>query len=155
MPNIYWPALIIFILACQAVGIFGSIFTIKSIPTWYKGLKKSWFNPPNWIFGPVWTILYLLMAISGYLLWQNNHLSLAICLFFIQLILNSVWTPLFFGAKKLGWAFVEIVLLWMAILLTIIFSWGISHWAATLLIPYLFWVFFASLLNFSIWKLNK
>lgn len=153
--QIFWPTLIIFILICQASGILGAVFTAKSIPNWYSKLKKPSFNPPNWLFGPVWTLLYTLMGISGYLLWQNSHSSTAIILFFIQLILNAIWTPLFFGAKQLGWGFVEIILMWIAILLTIIFSWNISLWSAILLIPYLLWVSFASLLNFYLWKLNK
>ena len=104
--QINWPSLIVFILLCQAAGILGSAYTIKSIPTWYKGLIKPSFNPPSWLFGPVWTLLYTLMAISGYLLWQNPNSKLPVILFFVQLMLNAIWTPLFFGAKKLGWAFV-------------------------------------------------
>ena len=119
--QINWPSLIVFILLCQAAGILGSAYTIKSIPTWYKGLIKPSFNPPSWLFGPVWTLLYTLMAISGYLLWQNPNSKLPVILFFVQLMLNAIWTPLFFGAKKLGWAFVELTFMWAAILLTIIF----------------------------------
>ena len=150
-----WQTLIIFIILCQTAGILGAIFTVKAIPTWYKNLKKPSFNPPNWLFGPVWTLLYLLMGVSGYLLWQNNHSSTGIILFFTQLALNAVWTPLFFGAKKLGLAFFEITLMWLAIIMTIIFAWNIYPLASILLIPYLFWVTFASVLNFSIWQLNK
>ena len=153
--QINWPSLIVFILLCQAAGILGSAYTIKSIPTWYKGLIKPSFNPPSWLFGPVWTLLYTLMAISGYLLWQNPNSKLPVILFFVQLMLNAIWTPLFFGAKKLGWAFVELTFMWAAILLTIIFSWSVSPWAAYLLLPYLAWVSFAGTLNFYLWKLNQ
>jgi benzodiazapine receptor len=153
--QIYLPALIIFILLCQATGILGSAFTIRAIPSWYRNLNKPNFNPPNWVFGPVWTALYLLMGISGYLLWQADSNSWALKLFFIQFILNALWTPVFFGAKKLGLAFANIVLMWVAILATIIFSWQLSFWAAALLLPYLAWVSFASVLNFCIWQLNK
>jgi tryptophan-rich sensory protein len=150
-----WFTLLLFILLCEAAGILGSVFTIKAIPTWYKNLRKPSFNPPSWIFGPVWTILYLLMGISGYLILESNAKSFVLILFFVQLILNAIWTPIFFGAKKLGLAFIELAFMWLAILLTIIFSWHISTLAALLLLPYLFWVSFAGLLNFSLWQLNK
>jgi translocator protein len=150
---------VVFIVLCQAAGIFGALFTRNSIRTWYNGLIKPAFNPPNWVFGPVWTILYTLMGISGAILWQNRNQSqnakLALIFFFIQLALNAIWTPLFFGSHKLGLAFVEIIFMWVFILLTIIFAWKVKSVAGALLIPYLLWVSFASLLNFSLWRLNK
>jgi len=150
-----WFTLLLFIILCELAGILGSVFTIKAIPTWYKNLRKPSFNPPSWIFGPVWTILYLLMGISGYLILENNTKSLALIFFFVQLVLNAIWTPIFFGAKKLGLAFIELALMWITILLTILFSLKVSMLAALLLLPYLLWVSFAGLLNFSLWKINK
>ncbi len=157
--KISWGKLLGFIVLCEAVGILGSLFTVAAIPSWYAALNKPWFSPPNWLFGPVWTLLYLLMGIAGYMLWQNKGTGkaakLALVFFFIQLVLNGVWTPLFFGAHLIAWAFVEIVLMLLFILLTIIFSFKTKPKAAILLLPYLFWVSFASLLNFSLWQLNK
>lgn len=150
--------LFIFIAISELSGILGSLFTASSIPSWYNGLTKPSFNPPSWVFGPVWTILYLLIGISGYLLWQARHTSAAakwaIVFFFVQLALNALWTPLFFGAKLLGVALVEIIFMWLAIVATIFFAWQTNKWAAILLLPYLAWVSFASLLNYSLWKLN-
>lgn len=148
--------LVISIIICQAAGLLGSVFNIKSIPGWYSKLKKPSFNPPNWIFGPVWTFLYLLMGISLYLiLVSQKDTPLAIIIFSIQLFLNIAWSAIFFGMKKPFFAFLEIILLWISILASIIIFYEISDISSYLLIPYLLWVSFASLLNFSIWKLNK
>lgn len=159
MKNNSWITLIIFILLCEAVGIAGSFFTISNIPGWYAGLVKPSFNPPSWIFGPVWTTLYLLMGIAGYLLWRKRgeipQAKKAFAWFFIQLALNSIWTPIFFGAHRLGVAFGEIVLLWIAILVTIAIFWRAIKSAALLLIPYAVWVTFAAVLNFALWRLNS
>jgi len=148
--------LVICILICQIIGILGSLFNIKSIPGWYSKQKKPSFNPPNWIFGPVWTLLYLLMGISLYLILVSGKVTtLAITIFAIQLFLNLIWTGIFFGMKKPLLAFIEIILLWASILISIIVFYGISKVASYLLIPYILWVSFASILNFSIWKLNR
>jgi len=148
--------LIVSIVICQLVGVIGSIPNIKSIPGWYSKIKKPKFNPPSWIFGPVWTLLYLLMGISLYLIWNSgNANNLALVVFFVQLLLNFVWSFIFFGMKRPGWAFVEIVFLWVSILWTIILFYSISNVAAYLLIPYILWVSFAAILNFSIWFLNR
>jgi tryptophan-rich sensory protein len=138
------------------IGFLGSLFNIKSIPNWYSKQKKPRFNPPNWIFGPVWTLLYTLMGISLYLVLISEKVNtLAIVIFSIQLFLNLIWTGIFFGMRKPFLAFMEIILLWISIIINIFVFYGISKTASYLLIPYLLWVSFASILNFSIWKLNK
>jgi benzodiazapine receptor len=144
------------ILLCLSAGFLGSIFTAPSIPTWYAALNKPAFNPPSWIFAPVWTFLYILMGISLYLILisKKKNKKLAIKLFLAQLILNSLWSILFFGAHSLFLAFLEIILLWLTIIAAIYEFRKIEPNAAWLLIPYLIWVTFASYLNFTIWQLN-
>lgn len=139
-----------------SAGAIGSIFTFSAIPTWYATLAKPSFNPPNWLFGPAWTILYILMGIAFYLVWTSprENKKIAYMAFFAQLILNALWSIIFFGAHNLGLAFGEIVLLWLAILWTILEFRKISKPAAYLLIPYILWVTFAGILNFSVWRLN-
>lgn len=141
---------------CQFAGIIGSIFTASTVSSWYPTLIKPNFYPPAWLFGPVWVLLYFLMGISLYLIWQNkakdNKKSLII--FGIQLILNVFWSFLFFGLKSPLYGLIDILLLLAAIILTIAFSFKISSYAAILLIPYLAWVFFATILNYSIMSLN-
>jgi benzodiazapine receptor len=150
----HWLPLILSIFVCELVGISGTIFTVRAIPTWYAKLKKPSFNPPNGIFGPVWTILYALQGIAIYLvIYKPNH-GVQLIVFIIQLILNTLWTPLFFGAKKLGLAFAEILLMLCFIIATIISFSLIDTPAAWLMIPYALWVAFASILNYKIWKLN-
>jgi len=151
--------LIFSILICQAAGIIGSFFTTSSISSWYSTINKPSFNPPNWIFGPVWITLYIMMGISLFLVWQKGDLhgvsvKKALIFFGIQLALNSLWSIIFFGLHSPMAAFLEIVVLWVFILLTILEFWKISPLAGWLLVPYLFWVTFASILNFSIWRLN-
>lgn len=141
------------ILICQGAGVIGSIFTFNSVTTWYITLHKPFFNPPSWIFGPVWTILYLLMGFSLYLVWGTKKISLK--WFWIQLVLNSLWSILFFGLKNPMLAFLEIMLLWITIVLTIRSFWKYNKTAAWLLLPYLLWVTFASVLNVSILILNR
>lgn len=145
------------IIVCQLAGIIGSIFTISSIPTWYASLNKPFFNPPNWIFGPVWTILYLLMGVSLYLIWQqkkSKKRTNALIVFASQLGLNTLWSIIFFGMQSPFLAFLVIVGLLIFIILTIIKFFPLSKTAAYLLIPYILWVSFASILNFSIVVLN-
>lgn len=150
--------LLISILICQGAGILGSLFTTPYISTWYQQLNKPPFTPPNWLFAPAWTILFLLMGISLYLVWnkgwENKEVRKAIFIFAIQLILNIFWSFFFFTLKSLLFAFIEIIILWIAILLTIINFQKVSKTAAYLLLPYLFWVSFASVLNFSVLILN-
>jgi benzodiazapine receptor len=150
--------LIISIVLCQAAGFVGSLATMPAIPGWYKGLVKPAFNPPNGVFGPVWITLYLLMGIALFLVWRLGlgrvGVKKGLVLFLVQLALNVLWSWVFFGGHRLGLGFLVIVLLWAFILLTIIAFHGLSRAAAWLLVPYLLWVTFASVLNFSIWRLN-
>lgn len=138
------------------VGAVGSFFTTPSVTTWYVTLVKPFFQPPSWLFGPVWTILYVLMGISFWFIWKSrsSEKNRAIKWFFIQLLLNGIWSPIFFGAHEIDSALAIIVLMWMSILLTILLFKKISKPAAWLLVPYLAWVGFATVLNFAIWRLN-
>lgn len=151
--------LVISIIICLAAGFIGSIFTNRSIPTWYESLKKPSFNPPGWLFGPVWTALFILMGISLFLVWQKglnyNGVKIALIVFGIQLILNILWSILFFGLRSPLVAFIEIIILWILILITILIFYPISKAAAILLLPYILWVSFALILNFSLWQLNR
>lgn len=141
-----------------AAGAVGSIFTYESIQTWYTTLNKPFFNPPNWVFGPVWTVLYVLMGISLYIIWNEKSTSSSkktgIVFFFIQLVLNTIWSILFFGLQAPGIAFVEILILLFSIVYTSVYFSRISKIAAVLLVPYMLWVTFASILNFAIFILN-
>lgn len=147
---------VISILVSLSAGAIGGIFTTSAIPTWYAALQKPVFNPPNWLFGPAWTVLYILMGIALYLVWTSvkENKKVAYIVFFVQLALNALWSIIFFGAHELGWAFFEIVVLWLAILGTIIVFYRLVKPAAYLLIPYILWVTFAAILNFAIWRLN-
>ena len=146
------------VVICQAAGFLGAIFTTPSIPTWYASLEKPFFNPPNWVFFPVWTTLYTLMGISAFLVWRkgikHRQVKVALGIFLAQLILNTLWSIVFFGLNSLLGGLIVIVPLWIAILLTIITFFRTSKLAGGLLIPYLLWVSFATLLNFSLWQLN-
>lgn len=152
--------LVIAIIVSELAGLIGSVFTISAIPTWYAGLVKPALNPPAWVFAPAWTTLYALMGFSFFLVWKNEKAFASskrkqgIVLFFIQLFLNAIWSIIFFGLQNPGWAFIDITLLWLAIVGTIIVFYKISKPAACLLAPYIFWVSFASYLNYSIWILN-
>jgi benzodiazapine receptor len=150
-----WLLIVVFIVVCELVGMSGSIFTIRAIPTWYAKLKKPTFNPPNWVFGPVWTVLYALQGIAAYLIFRASGNGIAFDIFVIQLLLNALWTPLFFGAKRLGFALAEIIALLIFIVATIILFFGINAVAAWLMVPYVLWVAFATALNYKIWQLNR
>lgn len=158
MVKINYLKLIPSIVICQLAGIIGSFFTSSSVSNWYLTLNKPFFNPPSWVFGPVWITLYLMMGISLYIVWngglRNKHAKIAITIFGIQLLLNSLWSILFFGLQSPLSAFIEIVLLWGAILATIIYFYRISKIASYLLIPYFLWVSFAAVLNLAIVYLN-
>ena len=153
--NKIWKFVLSILISFLAGGI-GSIFTTPAIRDWYPTLVKPSFNPPNWLFGPAWTLLYLLMGIALYLVWTSvkENKKSAYIFFFTQLFLNALWSIIFFGAHQTGWAFFEIVLLWLAILAAIFAFYRISKPAAYLLIPYILWVTFAAILNFAIWRLN-
>ena len=148
--------LIIAILIPVAVGIVSGFATRANIPTWYATLNKPWFNPPNWIFAPVWTILYICMGVASYLVYKSAHpqRKTALILYAIQLLLNSAWSFLFFYFKLLTAAFYEIIVLWVFINLTIVAFARINKTAMYLLLPYIAWVSFASLLTYSIMVLN-
>ncbi len=124
---------------------------------WYAGLKKPSWNPPNWIFGPVWTALYTSMAIAAWLVWKRGQAEgrrAALTVFLVQLLFNALWSPLFFGMKSPALAFVDIVLLWLTILMAVRAFWRIRPVAGMLLLPYLAWVTFAGALNLALWRLN-
>ena len=146
------------ILICLSAGAIGSIFTTPAIDSWYAQLIKPAFNPPNWIFGPVWTLLFVLMGIALYLVWQKGlkkkENKLAFWLFIVHLFFNTLWSILFFGLKNPGAAFGEIIFLWLFIIYLIFHFCNIDKKAAYLLFPYFLWVSFAALLNYSIWRLN-
>lgn len=146
------------VIICQFAGVIGSIFTASSLESWYVFLEKPPFSPPSWVFFPVWTILYTLMGISLYLVWeqglQQREVKTGVFLFGLQLGLNTLWSLLFFGLRSPYYAFLEILMLWVAILLTMVRFWKVSRAASILLIPYALWVSFAALLNYQIWVLN-
>jgi len=146
------------VAVCLLAGTIGSIATSPAIPTWYASLQKPFFSPPNWVFAPVWTLLYILMGVSAYLVWSrgfgDKRVKPALAVFGVQLFLNVLWSILFFGMRSPFYAFAEIIFLWLAIALAIARFYGISKNAAYLLVPYLLWVSFASLLNFAVWQLN-
>lgn len=146
------------IAVCQLTGLLGSLFTASSVSTWYTTLARPAFSPPNWVFGPVWTTLFVLMGVAGYLVWREGvhrrAVRVALTIGVGQLVLNLLWSVLFFGLRNPGAAFVEIVILWLAILATIIAFARVSRTAAWLLVPYILWVSFASYLNFGIWIAN-
>ena len=150
--------LLLAIAVSQLAGVVGSAFTVSAIPTWYAMLDKPSFSPPNWLFGPVWVTLYTLMGISFFLIWQKGlgrlEVRRAALFFLIHLIFNAAWTIIFFGFQNLLLAFIEIIILWALIAILIAQFRKIYKWAAVLLIPYLIWVSFAAVLNFSLWKLN-
>jgi benzodiazapine receptor len=151
--------LIISILASLVVAGIGSLFTLKAIPIWYAGLKKPPYTPPNRVFGPIWTTLYILMGISVFFVWKDglaiNGALLAFTLFWVQLTFNGLWSIIFFGMKSKVGGVITIITLWLLILTTIITSFRVSGWAGALLIPYIVWVSIASYLNIGIWLLNK
>lgn len=151
--------LIVSEVICFGAAALGTLFTISAIPTWYSTLNKPLFSPPNWLFGPVWTLLYFLMGISLYLIWKkgtkNKKVREALMIFGVQLFLNAIWSPIFFGAKNLLLALFVIILMWMFIVKTIGVFKPINKMSAYLLYPYLAWVSFASVLNFSVWMLNR
>ncbi len=150
--------LIIAIVVSELAGIIGSVFTTPSIAGWYAGIIKPTLNPPAWVFGPVWTILFALMGIAAFLIWKKGldrrDVRIALCIFIVQLVLNTLWSVIFFGFHSPAGALVEIVFLWLAIIATIIAFTKISRPAAWLLVPYILWVSFAVYLNYAIWVLN-
>jgi len=150
--------LILCVAACELAGALGAIFTTPAINGWYATINKPAFNPPDWTFAPVWTFLFFLMGVSLYRILEKDlkdrTVKSALMIFIAQFILNVTWSIIFFGLHRPSDAFMEIVVLWFAILLTIVQFHKIDEKAALLLVPYLLWVSFAALLNFSVWILN-
>lgn len=147
------------IILPQLAGLAGSFFTAPAVSGWYSGLARPAFSPPNWIFGPVWITLYLMMGISIYLVWNYKGIHFkrkkeAMRLFWVHLFFNAIWSPIFFGLKSPGIALLDIIIIWAFIVVLIFKFLKINRRAAWLLVPYFFWVGFASLLNFAIWILN-
>ncbi|MFZ2000682.1 MAG: TspO/MBR family protein [Candidatus Sulfotelmatobacter sp.] len=153
-----WMALLTFFGICFTVAASGSVFTSSSVKTWYPGLLQPAGTPPPWVFGPVWSILYLLMAAAAWLVWRqriHEDVWLALALFMVQLILNGLWPLVFFGLRRPGTALVEIIVLLAAIAVTAMRFAEFSRLAFWLMTPYVAWVLYASYLNFGIWRLNK
>lgn len=128
-----------------------------SVDGWFESLKKPAWNPPSWLFGPVWTLLYAMMAVAAWLVWREGGWRThrwALGVFCLQWLFNLLWTPLFFGAHRPDWAFADIVLLWIALAVTVVLFWRVNRLAGALLLPYLAWVSFAAALNLAIWRMN-
>lgn len=149
-----WMVLIGFLLLSFFAAAVGAIYPPGE---WYAGLVKPSWNPPNWVFGPVWTVLYFCIGLSGWLVWRRSgwrSAAPALVVYALQLILNAAWSWLFFGLHRPGLAFAEIVVLWIGILATVLMFKRLSRPAAWLLLPYLCWVGFAAALNLALWQLN-
>ncbi len=146
------------ILLCEAVGLVAGMFTIPQIPVWYATLMKPSFSPPNWVFGPVWTILYALMGIAAYRIWilgiKNPAVRTNIVLFTAQLVFNFLWSFIFFSLHSIPAAFVDISILWILIVFLVVRMEQLDKTAGYLMTPYLLWVSFAMVLNYSLWLLN-
>ncbi len=149
--------LIVFLTISLTVSVIGGAITTSSVGNWFPTLNKPEFNPPNWVFGPVWALLYLLMAVAAWRVWRCagfRKAKLALIFFFSQLALNLAWSFLFFGMRRVDLALIDIVFLLFAIVLTAILFWRIDRVASMLFVPYILWVSFATYLNLSIWVLN-
>ena len=143
--------LLVFIALTAAAAIFGAVFQPG---TWYQALAKPDWTPPNWLFGPVWTILYIMIAVAGWLVWREQGLGLVLGIWALQLVLNGAWSWIMFGQNQIGWALADIALLWIAVVLFAVLAWPVSQVAGLLFVPYLVWVSYAGALNFAIWRLN-
>jgi len=156
--SVHWPALLGSIVVCELAGIVPSLLTAGDVATWYPTLAKPAFTPPSWLFGPVWTLLYLLMGVALYLVWRSDPgrpRRIALAIFGVQLVLNAAWTLVFFGAREILGGLVVIVALLAAILAAMAAARRVDRRAALLLVPYLCWVGFATALNYEIWRLNS
>lgn len=153
-----WKKLAVALILPQCAGMVGGLFTAPNIPTWYAFLNKPSFTPPSWIFAPVWLILYLMMGAALFLLWTADSrkplVRVALGLFAAQLVLNAAWTFLFFGLHSPFWGLVDIGALWLILTSLIVVSMRVSRPAGLLLLPYWFWLSFASVLNYTIWTMN-
>ena len=151
----HWLVLAGLLLLCLGVGALGGYVTAGSVTSWYPTLAKPSWTPPGWLFAPVWTTLYVMMAVAAWLVWRTqDRIAPAMVLFFSQLALNLAWSFLFFGARSPGMALMDIAFLWITLLLTIFAFFARSKPAGWLLVPYIAWVSFAASLNFAIWSLN-
>jgi tryptophan-rich sensory protein len=153
-----WAALTGFIAVSVGTGALGGWITSDAVQTWYPTLNKPSWNPPNWLFAPVWTVLYVMMAIAAWLVWKKDArfagVRAALILFFVQLALNLLWSALFFAARSPGLALIEVAVLWLAVAATLYAFITVSRPGGLLMLPYLAWVSFAAILNFAIWRLN-
>jgi tryptophan-rich sensory protein len=153
-----WWSAVPFVLVCQLAGALGALTTETGTSGWYGDLAKPAFQPPGWVFGPVWTLLYALMGVAAWRIWRlgttDPGVRRALALFGLQLALNAAWTPIFFGAHRVGWALVVLAALWLALLATLLAFRPLDRWASWLLAPYLAWVSFAVVLNAAILDLN-
>ncbi len=153
-----YPKLAASFAVCFLAALIGSVFTAGAIPTWYANLAKPEFTPPGWLFGPAWTVLYILMAIAAYIVWEKGldkpGVRTALAAFLVQLALNALWSIIFFGLRSPAGAFAEVVVLWLAILVTMILFFRVSKAAGWLFVPYILWVSFAAVLNFTLWIMN-
>uniref|UniRef100_A0A7C2K3E2 Tryptophan-rich sensory protein n=1 Tax=candidate division WOR-3 bacterium TaxID=2052148 RepID=A0A7C2K3E2_UNCW3 len=153
-----WLKLLVSIAIPLVVGFIGSLFTSSSVNTWYKEINRPSFTPPNWLFAPAWTLLFVLIGLAFYLVWLNNfgdNKTLVIGIFVLQLSLNLLWSLLFFGLRSPLLALIEIIVLWFAILLNMILFFRVSKVAGYLLVPYILWVTFATALNLGVYLLNR
>ncbi len=146
--------LVTFVLLCFGVSILGARATVPALRPWYETLAKPPWTPPGWVFGPIWTILYPLIAISGWTIWREGRSRVAVLLFLLQLALNAAWPWLFFGQRRPDWAFVDVVVLLVVLVATVVVFYRLRRRAAFLLLPYLAWVLFAAALNLAVWRLN-
>lgn len=141
---------------CLGAGLIGSVFTTRSVGSWYISLSKPSWTPPSGVFGPVWTALYVMMGVAAWLVWRRSGLvALPMALFAVQLVLNIAWSAIFFGMRQTGWALADIVALWVAVAATMIAFYRVTPTAGVLLAPYLAWITFASALNLAIWRMNS
>ncbi len=157
LPRRGWLSLALLIGLCLSVGAIGALFTAESVRTWYPTLAKPTWTPPNWLFGPMWTTLYFLMGVAGWLVWRAPTAAWraqAWQLWWMQLVVNAAWSPIFFGARAIAAGAIVIVLLWIAIALFIARTWRPHRTAALLFVPYLAWATLATALNITIWRLN-
>jgi benzodiazapine receptor len=146
-----------FVAACLGIGALGAVATASSVGTWYRDLNKPAFTPPAWVFGPVWTLLYVMIAVAGWRVWRvrdTGGRKAALTVYAAQLALNLAWSFVFFRARMIAAAFADIVLLLAAVVVSLGLFWRVDRLAGSLLVPYALWVAFATVLNFALWRLN-
>jgi translocator protein len=157
-PVVVWLGLVVSLALAFLAAALGGWMTSTSLSTWYPGLTKPSWNPPDWVFGPVWTLLYTMMAVAAWLVWREGRgrdTTRALTFYGVQLFLNTLWSGLFFALQSPGAAVIEVVVFWLSILATVVACWRVMRWAGLLLVPYLAWVSFAAALNFAVWQLNR